>query len=127
MARRNNRMQREEILQAQTLLKKWYGITYQPAVRLVNQQMIALLEKTPAGSEFDRMFMEVFSRHHYSALEPSATCQVASEITHEQLHRYCSNIVHSQIGDIEDMREMLCEQFKACDFQPFNDPKGRQP
>lgn len=125
MARRNNRMQREEILQAQTFLKGWYGITYQPAIRQVNQQMIALLESTPAGSEFDHIFMEVFSRHHYSALEPSASCQVAAEITHEKLHRYCSNIVHSQIGDIKDMREMLCEQFNICDYQPFNDPKGR--
>jgi uncharacterized protein (DUF305 family) len=33
MARRNNRMQREEIMTLQGFLKDWYGIQYQPRVR----------------------------------------------------------------------------------------------
>lgn len=125
MARRNNRMQREEILTAQTFLRDWYGIDYKPRVRRTSQAQIALLEKSPAGKEFDHLFMEVLSRHHFTALEPSARCQVASDPVHVQLHRYCSGIVHAQISDIQDMREMLCKDFSICDYQPVVGLKGR--
>ena len=125
MARRNNRMQREEILTAQMFLREWYGIEYQPQVRPMNQAQIALLEHSPPGMAFDHLFMEVFSRHHYTALEPSSRCQVASDPAHVQLHRYCSGIVHSQINDIQDMREMLCKDFSICDYQPVVGLKGR--
>jgi uncharacterized protein (DUF305 family) len=125
MARRNNRMQREEILTALGFLRDWYGITYQPHVRLTNQAQIALLEKTAGGSAFDHTFMEVLSRHHFMAMEPSVRCQVASDPDHDELHRYCSGIVHSQISDIEDMRGMLCKDFSICDYQPVVGLKGR--
>ena len=125
MARRNNRMQREEILTAQMFLREWYGVEYQPRLRAMSRAQIALLEQAPAGSQFDHLFMEVFSRHHFRALHPSTTCQVASEIKHEPLHRYCEGIVHSQINDIEDMREMLCKNFSICDYQPIVGLKGR--
>lgn len=125
MARRNNRMQREEILRAQSFLKDWYGIDYQPRVRPMNRAQIALLEESPAGDAFDHLYMEVFSRHHFTALDPSARCQVASEITHPELQRYCSGIVHAQIRDIQDMRQMLCDNFNVCDYQPTVGLKGR--
>jgi uncharacterized protein (DUF305 family) len=125
MARRNNRMQREEILTAQGFLRDWYGVTYKPHLTAMNQAQIALLEKVQPGASFDHLFMEVLSRHHFMALGPSSQCQVASEITHDQLHRYCSGIVHSQINDIQDMREMLCKQFSVCDYQPLVGLKGR--
>ena len=125
MARRNNRMQREEILTAQRFLREWYGIDYQPRVRWFNAAQIALLERTPAGEQFDHYFLEILSRHHFMALEPSVRCQVASDVAHEELHRYCSGIVHSQINDIEDMREMLCRHFSICDYQPTVGLKGR--
>jgi uncharacterized protein (DUF305 family) len=125
MARSANRMQREEILTARQFLQQWYGINYQPHVRGMNQAQIALLERAPTGASFDHLFMEVFSRHHYTALGPSTQCEVASEITHDRLHRYCSGIVHMQINDIQNMREMLCDQFNVCDYQPLVGLKGR--
>ena len=30
----------------------------------------------------------------------------------------------SQIGDIDEMREVLCLQYKICDLQPFTAPAG---
>lgn len=125
LARRNNRMQREEILTAQMFLRDWYGIEYQPRVRGMSRAQIAILEGAPAGREFDHLFMEVLSRHHFMALGPSTTCQVASDIDHEPLHRYCSGIVHAQINDIKSMREMLCKGFSICDYQPVVGLKGR--
>ncbi len=41
------------------------------------------------------------------------------------LQRYCSGIVHGQINDISDMREMLCRDFSICDSQPLGGLKGR--
>lgn len=125
LARRNNRMQREEILTALGFLREWYGIEYRPRIDRRGQAQIELLEQAPAGAEFDHLFMEVLSRHHFLALEPSARCQVAGEIEHHELQRYCSGIVHAQINDISDMREMLCRDFSICDYQPTLGLKGR--
>lgn len=125
LARRNNRMQREEILTALGFLQDWYGITYEPRLRRASKAQIALLENADVGSSFDHLFIEVLSRHHFSSLEPSARCQVASDVTHVPLHRYCSSIVHAQISDIQDMREMLCRDFSFCDYQPTVGLKGR--
>ena len=125
LARRNNRMQREEILSALGFLRDWYGIEYQPRIDRRGQAQIELLEQAPAGAEFDHLFMEVLSRHHYLALVPSTQCQVSSELKHHMLQRYCAAIVHSQINDISDMREMLCRDFSVCDYQPLVGLKGR--
>jgi uncharacterized protein (DUF305 family) len=125
LARRNNRMQREEILTALRLLREWYGIEYRPRIDRRGRAQIALLEQAPSGAEFDHLFMEVLSRHHFLALEPSSKCQVARELEHHELQRYCSNIVHAQINDISDMREMLCRDFSICDYQPLVGLKGR--
>ena len=65
-------MQREEILAALGFLRDWYGVSYQPHVRSMNQAQIALLEKAAPGASFDHLFMEVFSRHHFTALGPSS-------------------------------------------------------
>ena len=125
LARRNNRMQREEILTAQHFLLEWYGIEYQPEVDKRGLAQIAILERATSGATFDHLFMEVLSRHHFAALEPSVRCQVAVELEHHELSRYCSGIVHSQINDISDMREMLCRDFSTCDYQPLRGLKGR--
>lgn len=124
LARRNNRMQREEILTARSFLREWYGKDHEPALPDDAKAAIDWLERTPPGREFDHQFMEVLSRHHFMAVEPSIRCQVASELEHHELQRYCSNIVHSQISDIQDMREMLCMEFQICDYQPLTGMKG---
>lgn len=125
LARRNNRMQREEILTALDFLHDWYGIQYQPRIDRRGQAQIALLERTQPGERFDHVFMEVLSRHHYLALVPSVQCQVSVELEHHMLQRYCSGVVHGQINDISDMREMLCRDFSICDYQPLGGLKGR--
>ncbi len=125
MARRNNRMQREEILTAQRFLRDWYGINYWPRPTPEGQAQIAILEKASAGRAFDHLFLEVLSRHHYMALGPSTDCQVAVDLEHHELKRYCSGIVHSQINDIQDMREMLSKVFGYHDYQPLSGDRGR--
>lgn len=118
MARGANRMQREEILRAQKFLHEWYGQDYEPRLRANARRLIATLEHTPGGRGFDRTFLEVFSRHHYQALQPSVDCLVSRELRHDDLERYCNGIVHMQTNEITDMRKLLCSEFGICDFMP---------
>lgn len=125
LARRENRVQREEIATAQRFLREWYGMTHEPRVPPSGMQMIQALEAVEPGDGFDHLFMEMMSRHHYLATLRSNECQVSAEIMHEDLIRYCRNIVHSQISDIQTMRKLLCRKFSICDYQPLADPRGR--
>lgn len=124
LARRNNRTQREEILTAQQFLRVYYGIDYQPQISAVNQQRISILESAAAGADFDIAFMRVFSRHHFTATKRSIQCLVGSDIKHTDLERYCRGIVMTQLGDIDEMRNRLCDTYGICDYQPFSDPDG---
>ena len=125
MARGANRMQREEILRAQMFLREWYGQEYMPRLRPSGRVLIGLLEKAAPGREFDRVFLQAFSRHHYEALHPSLDCQVSRELRHDDLERYCAGIVHAQVSEITDMRKLLCREFGICDFIPGAFRTGR--
>lgn len=126
MARRDNRVQREEILMAQEFLREWYGINYQPRLRPGGQQLISTLEATAAGATFDKAFLQVFSRHHYLAVGPSLQCVTGADVAHLELERYCRSIVEMQMTEIDEMRHMLCERFSQCDYQPFNSQVNRR-
>lgn len=117
MARMANRMQREEIAKAQQMLRDWYGIEARPTITTEGRQMIDALDRVAAGRDFDHAFLMMFSQHHYGALRPSVDCQVNRELSHDELDRYCRGIVHAQISEITDMRQMLCKEFSVCDFQ----------
>ena len=125
LARRNNRMQREEILSAQTLLREWYSITYEPQLTDEAAEAIERLEKTEAGKAFDVEFMEIFSRHHFMIVQASTACLVASELRHHELRRLCRGFVENQVNDIDEMRHLLCEHYGICDYQPLEGVEGR--
>jgi uncharacterized protein (DUF305 family) len=121
LARRENRTQREEILTAQNLLKSWYGITYQPSIRPENRQ-----QNAKAGNDFEKNFMEVLARHHFTIIQQASACLVSADLhhLHSDLDRYCRGIVESQLADIDELRHTLCSEFNICDYQPLTDPKG---
>lgn len=76
--------------------------------------MIAALEATPAGAQFNQSYLRSFSNHHVSALALSVHCMVKSDLNHDGLRCYCENIVIVQKNGINDMREMLCKQYSDC-------------
>jgi uncharacterized protein (DUF305 family) len=125
LARRANRAQREEILTAQKFLREWYGLSHEPRLTQSGREGIARLEAAPAGEVFDIEFMEIFSRHHYTAARRSLDCLVASEIRHVDLERYCRGILNAQLGEIDEMRHLLCRHYNICDYQPFGGVEGR--
>ena len=125
MARQENRVQREEIGKAQMFLTRWYGQTHEPQLTDMGRQQIQLLESTAAGAEFDHAFLETMARHHYMAVTMATDCLVAADVKHVPLQRYCSGIQHMQINGISEMRDMLCNRFKYCDYQPLQGLRGR--
>lgn len=124
LARRNNRMQREEIMTLKGFLRDWYGIDYQPRLRPESRQMIGLLEQARAGADFNHLFLEVFSRHHYTLMEPVNGCVTGADLRHEELRRECRAMWTSQTADIDMMRAELKKHFGIGNYQPF---KGREP
>ena len=119
MARRNNRMQREEIMTMQGFLRDWYGIQYMPRLRPENASQIALLERAQVGADFNQHFYKVFSRHHYTLMEPVNACMTGTDLAHEELRKECRNMWHSQISDIDMMRMELKKHYGIVDYQPF--------
>jgi uncharacterized protein (DUF305 family) len=124
LARRNNRMQREESLTAQMFLREWYGITYEPRLTDDAVEAIEHLEGTEAGKAFDIEFMEIFSRHHFMIVQASTACLVASELRHHELRRLCRGFLENQVNDIDEMRHLLCERYGICDYQPLEGMEG---
>jgi uncharacterized protein (DUF305 family) len=125
LARRNNRMQREEMLTAQALLQQWYGMTYEPRLTDDAVEAITHLEEADAGKAFDIEFMEIFSRHHFMIVQASTACLVASELRHHELRRLCRGFIENQVNDIDEMRHLLCERYGICDYQPLEGMEGR--
>lgn len=117
LARRNNRVQREEILTAQRFLRDWYGITHVPQVPAAARADIERLT-TVSAEEFDKLFLQMFPRHHYQAAVSSLECLVGRELQHADLRRYCRSIVDAQVIDIDEMRHLACRHFDLCDLQP---------
>ena len=120
MARRANRTQREEILDAARMLRDWYGVSYQPRLRPDAQAMIQALSTRGPGADFDQAFLTMFPRHHFTAVTSSVECLTGRDVAHDGLARYCRGIVEAQLIEIDEMRHMLCEQFKVCDMLPFD-------
>jgi uncharacterized protein (DUF305 family) len=124
LARRNNRVQREEIRSLQMFLQEWYGIKYEPKIRPENQEMIDILERAAPGDEFHHAFLETFSRHHFTLTQPVNGCLTGTDLEHVDLRRMCMQMWHSQMADIDEMRNELARHLSIVDYKPFN---GSQP
>ena len=123
MARKDNRTQREEILTLQSHLKDWYGISHRPRLLPDGQQMIDMLDAARPGAEFNRMFYELMSQHHYSLMGPVNACLAGTDLAHYDLRRECIGMWHAQMLEIDVMRVELKKHFGVEDYQPFDWPR----
>lgn len=119
LCRRNNAVQREEILTLQRLLHDWYEINYQPQITPEDQRTIDDLASRH-GADFEIQFLQEFGRHHYAAVQGAVDCLVGADLKHKELERLCRNVVNSQLSDIDEMRHLLCDKYHICDFQAFD-------
>lgn len=117
LARRNNRMQREEIMTAQKFLREWYGIEHEPRLTPSGERMVERLENAGVGESFDVAFLRMFPDHHLTAAHNSLDCIASYDLEHKPLMRYCRAIVDAQAADIDEMREMLCNEYGDCDYR----------
>ena len=108
----------------QRFLRDWYGIDYQPRLREDGKVAINLLEKVQPGADFNRLFYETLSRHHYMLMKPVNGCMTGSDLMHRDLRRECQGMWHSQIADIGMMRNELKKHFGIVGYQPF---RGLEP
>ena len=127
LARRNNRMQREEIASLQTYLREWYGVAHEPQVRPDGAELIRTLAQAGRGEAFDHAFLETFSRHHYTLLQPLNGCLTGSDPAHHDLRRLCSQMWHGQTADVDEMRQELERHFQIADYRPFPDAQPLGP
>jgi len=127
LARRDNRVQREEIRALQMRLAEWYGIQYEPRVRPEHQEMIAILESAAPGDEFHHAFFETLSRHHFMLAQPLNGCLTGTDLEHADLRRMCMQMWHSQMADIDEMRNELALHFSIVDYKPFDDSQPLAP
>lgn len=120
LARRNNRMQREEIMTAQKFLREWYGVEHEPQLTSNGERMIERLESAGVGEPFDITFLRMFPDHHLTAAHNSLDCIASYDLEHKPLMRYCRSIVDAQAADIDEMREMLCSEYGDCDYRAID-------
>lgn len=118
LARKNNRIQREEILHAQTMLHDLYGIDHVPQLTADGVCMINRLSQVPAGQGFDDTFLRTMTLHHYLALKPVTDCLTGLDTSHSELERCCRGLLDRQLNEIDEMRHMLCEDFNDCEYIP---------
>lgn len=119
MARKENSVQREEILTLQSYLKDWYGVAHKPRLRPDGQQMIAMLDAASSGADFNRRFFELMSQHHFSLMAPVNACLSGTDLEHYDLRRQCLGMWQSQMLEIDTMRVELKKHFGVEDYQPF--------
>lgn len=96
-------------------LRSWYGISYSPHEDMGPEMMEMLNEmRAMSPAEFERFFLEDMIVHHAAALQPARQCQ--GKAYHEELASLCRDIVEVQVGEIDLMREWLCEWFGECHY-----------
>lgn len=107
--------QQQEIVQMQTWLQEWYGISHSPEMNPGDVRMMEKLATLPPA-EFEIEFMEKMIKHHLAAIREASKC--VDRVFHEELHDLCENIIVTQAAEIEQMRTWLCQWYGVCKDRP---------
>jgi uncharacterized protein (DUF305 family) len=102
-----------EIEMMQGWLKSWYGIDYEPSIKMTGE-MQKLMSMT--GAEFEIDFLKMMIRHHFMAVMEGMKCE--DNAYHTELKQLCQNIVTTQSAEIETMRNWLCQWYSVCNYGP---------
>jgi uncharacterized protein (DUF305 family) len=70
-----------------------------------------------AGAEFDRAFIDAMVPHHESALEMARSAKAAG-LTEPELAQVADDILETQQGEIDRMKEWRSEWFGSSDVDP---------
>ncbi|MBY0491573.1 MAG: DUF305 domain-containing protein [Gemmatimonadaceae bacterium] len=103
--------QRAEMMQMQTWLRTWYGISYQPEMKPGDMRMIEKMAALPAA-EFEVEFMQMMIKHHSKAVKEGEDC--LDRAYHAELIALCENIIATQSRERAQMQQWLCAWYGIC-------------
>lgn len=101
--------QSQEMQMMQGWLQDWYGITYEPEMKMTGS-MRKLHELS--GAEFEIAFMKMMIKHHRQAIKEGEMC--LDKAYHSELKGLCQNIIETQSAEIRQMQTWLCEWYGIC-------------
>jgi uncharacterized protein (DUF305 family) len=106
--------QQSEIAMMQSWLSDWYGITHEPKMDARDRRQ---LEKLAAleGPSFDIEFMTMMIGHHWTAIQRSMQC--VGRATHDELEQLCETMIKTQLDEIFQMRQWLCDWYGLCEVR----------
>jgi uncharacterized protein (DUF305 family) len=107
--------QTTEIMQMQSWLLQWYGVSYQPQMSQGHHHQMHRLHSLPA-EQFEIEFLKRMIRHHWGAVIKGSQC--IDRAHHPELIDLCQNIVTTQTAEITLMRTWLCQWYGLCNYGP---------
>lgn len=100
--------QQQEIQTMQSWLNNWYGINYIPTPNKFSMNVLRQLQALN-GSDFEIAFMETLTSHHWGAIEFGA--EIIDRAYHQEFVNLATNVVTTQVGEINRLRSMLKEVY----------------
>jgi uncharacterized protein (DUF305 family) len=105
--------QMEEIVTMQNWLSEWYGIEHEPEMTPGQQKQMEKLAAL-SGAAFEIEFMKAMIRHHWKAVVRASQCE--DKAYHQELIDLCAQIVSTQLAEINQMGDWLCEWYGICHY-----------
>ena len=105
--------QSQEIKNMQAWLQSWYGINYEPDVKMTGQMKRLM---SMSGEMFEIEFMQMMIQHHAKAIKEGEQC--LDKAYHAELKQLCHDIIVSQRSEIRQMQAWLCQWYGICNWGP---------
>lgn len=105
--------QSQEIEEMQSWLQDWYGMSYEPEVKMTGQMKRLM---SMSGAMFEIEFMQMMIQHHAKAVKEGEHC--LDKTYHPELRQLCQNIIVSQTAEIRQMQAWLCQWYTICNWGP---------
>lgn len=100
--------QEPEIQQMTAWLRDWYGREVDSVMAsMMEDEMVAMLDKMAAGEDADNAFLEVMSAHHMSAIDMAQQALIQTE--QQELRALAREIIVAQAGEIYQYQQWLTE------------------
>jgi uncharacterized protein (DUF305 family) len=96
--------QSQEVMQMQSWLADWYGVSYEPQMTTGQMRSMAHLERLE-GEDYEIAFVRSMIRHHWTAIREADKCVANAE--HPQLLSLCESIETTQLEEIATMQAWL--------------------
>lgn len=96
--------QSQEILDMQSWLADWYGVSHEPDMTTGQMRSMARLDRLE-GADYEIAFMRSMIRHHWSAIGEADKCLANAE--HPELLSLCGSIEATQLEEIATMQGWL--------------------